>query len=102
MGWERVSLCILAKIKKENQQSKLQKCIIFCTLTVVIPCLSEILTRRSNFDVLYGSLKHNSTASVNSCTVAQSKLNIFVKTQSSPVFLQGTLFYIRQDIEPVE
>lgn len=95
---EEFALCILAKTKKENKQSKLQNSIPFCILTVVILCLSEILMRWSKFDVLYGSLKHNSTTSMNSCTVAQSKLNIFVEAQSSLVFLRGALSYIRQDI----
>lgn len=84
--------------KWKSTQSKQQKSLLFCMLAVVILCLSEILMRWSNFDVLYGSLKHDSTTSMDSCTVAQSKSNIFVKTQSSLVFLRGALFYIRQDI----
>ena len=91
-GGEEFTLYILAKINKKNQQSKLQKSVLFCTLAVVILCLIEIVMWWGNFDVLYGSLKHNSTTSVNSCTVAQSKLNILWEHNPYWYFLEVSCF----------
>lgn len=93
MGWERVCpTCFSNSKKRKPNNPNSRKNILFYIPAFVILCLNEILMRQSNFDVLYGSLKHNSTTSMNSCTVAQSKLNILWKHNLHLYFLEVLYF----------